>query len=240
MRTRILASLLGLFLLAAPASAQVSPVLNQVQTFWSWAQTARAPDIAATTSSSDTVLGASAPVAIVYNIGSNIAYVKPFKSATTVTAATGIPIPAGGCQSISVAGQSHLAAISVGGTTTLQVALGTGVTGGCGGSSGGGGVNIIAAASGGYTYAHIAAGQATSVIKSSAGTLHSITFNSPATATNVTTIYDNTSGSGNIIGIPTATAVVAPVTVIYDLAFTLGLTIITGTANGSDMTVAFK
>lgn len=97
-----------------------------------------------------------------------------------------------------------------------------------------------AAATGGYSYTHIAAGQATTVVKASAGTLHSITFNSAAAATNITTIYDNPSTSGTVIAIPAAAAVIAPVTVIYDLAFALGLTIITGTANGADMTVTYK
>jgi hypothetical protein len=97
-----------------------------------------------------------------------------------------------------------------------------------------------AASAGGYSYAHVAAGQATTVVKASAGTLHSITFNGPATATNVTTIYDNASTSGTVIGIPLATAVVSPVTVVYDIAFANGLTIITAAANGADMTVSYK
>lgn len=97
-----------------------------------------------------------------------------------------------------------------------------------------------ASATGGYTYAHVAAGQATTVIKAAAGTLHSITFGGAATATNTTTLYDNATGSGTVIGIPSVTALVAPTTLLYDIAFTTGLTIITATANGADMTVAFK
>lgn len=100
--------------------------------------------------------------------------------------------------------------------------------------------NIVANAGGGYTYSHIAAGTATSVIKNGAGFLHTITFNSAASATNVTTIYDNASGAGLVIGIPAATTITFGETLTYDIAFTLGLTIITTTANGGDMTVAFK
>lgn len=101
----------------------------------------------------------------------------------------------------------------------------------------------IATATGGSLYSHIGAGQATTVVKNSAGTLYSITFNSAATVTNVTTVYDNASTSGTVIAIPTATAVVAPTTLNFGpvgIAFANGLTIITTTANGSDMTVAYK
>jgi hypothetical protein len=101
-------------------------------------------------------------------------------------------------------------------------------------------VSQSASATGGYTYAHIVAGAATTVIKASAGTLHSITFGGAATSLNTTTIYDNASGAGTVIGVPSVTALVAPTTLIYDIAFTNGLTIITATANGADMTVAFK
>lgn len=99
---------------------------------------------------------------------------------------------------------------------------------------------LAAIATGGYTYAHVAAGTATTVIKATAGTLHSITFGGAATSLNTTTIYDNATGAGTVIGIPSVTALVAPTTLIYDIAFTTGLTIITATANGADMTVAFK
>ena len=91
-----------------------------------------------------------------------------------------------------------------------------------------------------FSFAYIAPGQATTVVKGSAGFLHSITFNKAAAATNVTTIYDNASGSGTIIAVPLTTAVVSPITVIYDISFINGLTIITGTANGADMTVSYR
>ena len=93
----------------------------------------------------------------------------------------------------------------------------------------------------GNSFLNIAAGQATTVVKSGAGVLKAIIFNGPATATSTTTIYDNTAASGTIIGIPLATAVVSPVTINYnDLAFSTGLTIITATANGANMTVIYR
>lgn len=108
-----------------------------------------------------------------------------------------------------------------------------------------GSINVApqAIATGGATYAHVAAGQATTVIKASAGTLYAITFNSAAAATNVTTIYDNATGSGTVIAIPAATTATVPTDLNFGptgLNFANGLTIITTTANGSDMTVVYK
>lgn len=91
-----------------------------------------------------------------------------------------------------------------------------------------------------FSYAHVAAGQATTIIKSGAGFLHSITFNSAATATNVTTVYDNTAGSGTVIAIPAATTATVPTTLMYDVLFATGLTIVTATANSSDMTISYR
>lgn len=91
-----------------------------------------------------------------------------------------------------------------------------------------------------FTYLNIAAGQATTVVKASAGFLHGIVFNSAATATNVTTVYDHASGVGTVIAIPNAVAATVPNTILFDCAFTTGLTIITATANGSNMTVIYR
>lgn len=98
----------------------------------------------------------------------------------------------------------------------------------------------VAGNAGGYSFLNIAAGQATTTVKSGAGTLHSIILNSAATATNTTTIYDNTAASGTVIGRPAVTTATVPTTLIYDIAFATGLTIITATANGGDMTVIYK
>jgi hypothetical protein len=108
-----------------------------------------------------------------------------------------------------------------------------------------GSVRVIpqAAIAGGATYTRVAAGQATTTIKSGAGTLYAIIFNGPATATNTTTLYDNTAASGTVIGIPLATAVVSPTSVSYGpvgMAFGTGLTVVTAAANGADMTFVWK
>lgn len=91
-----------------------------------------------------------------------------------------------------------------------------------------------------FSYTHIAAGQATTTVKSGAGFLHSITFNGAATATNVTTVYDSTTGSGSVIAVPAATTATIPTTLKYDVSFATGLTILTATANGADMTVSYR
>lgn len=87
-----------------------------------------------------------------------------------------------------------------------------------------------------YQYANIT-GDATTVVKSGRGYLHTITLNAP-TATEVITIYDNTAGSGTKIGTITVPASPQPVTLKYDVAFWTGLTIVTATAT-SDITVSF-
>jgi hypothetical protein len=80
-------------------------------------------------------------------------------------------------------------------------------------------------------------GQATTVVKAGPGMLHSITFNTPV-ATETVTIFDNTAGSGTKIATITVPASPMPVTLFYDVRFSIGLTIVTATAS-SDITVAF-
>jgi hypothetical protein len=96
---------------------------------------------------------------------------------------------------------------------------------------------------GGASFLNIAAGQATTVVKASAGTLYSIVLNSAATATNTTVIYDNATGAGTVIGRPAVTTATVPTTLNFGptgIAFANGLTIITAVANGGDMTVVYK
>jgi hypothetical protein len=107
------------------------------------------------------------------------------------------------------------------------------------------GVNAIPTAStgAGASFLNVVAGQATTVVKSGAGTLYAIVLNSAATATNVTTVYDNTAGSGTVIAIPAVTTATIPVTLSFGttgLAFATGLTVVTATANGGNMTFIYK
>lgn len=81
-------------------------------------------------------------------------------------------------------------------------------------------------------------GQATTVVKSGAGTLSRLVLNAP-TATEVITIYDNTAASGTIIGKITIPASPQPVSIEFGVAFATGLTILTATAS-SDLTVVYR
>jgi len=88
----------------------------------------------------------------------------------------------------------------------------------------------------GYNYRNITTAT-TTVVSSSPGILHAITFNNPV-ATSVITIYDNTSAAGTKIGTITVPASPLPVTLLFDAAFGTGLTIVTATA-ASDITVSY-
>lgn len=80
-------------------------------------------------------------------------------------------------------------------------------------------------------------GDATTVVKNSPGFFHSITLNNPV-ATETITIYDNASATGTKIGTITVPSSPQPVTLFYDVATQIGLTVVTATA-ASDITVSF-
>lgn len=88
-----------------------------------------------------------------------------------------------------------------------------------------------------YNYQNIT-GDTTTFVKSGPGVLHTITFNAP-TAGEVITLYDNTAASGNKIGTITIPTTVINTTLTYDVAFWVGLTIVTATQS-SDITVSFQ
>lgn len=89
-----------------------------------------------------------------------------------------------------------------------------------------------------YTATNIVlAAPTTTVIATGNGVLHSITLNNPA-ATGVITLYNNTAASGTKLATITTPASPQPVTLLYDIAFGIGLTITTATA-AQDITVAW-
>jgi len=92
-----------------------------------------------------------------------------------------------------------------------------------------------ASTSSGYSYNHQSA-NGTVTIKSGAGTLHTVTINTAGTADTVT-LYDSTTGTGTVIAvIGSATEI----SIIYDIAFSTGLTaVITGTT-APDVTFSYK
>lgn len=77
---------------------------------------------------------------------------------------------------------------------------------------------------------------ATTVVKSGVGVLHTVCVNTPA-ATETITIYDNTAASGTKIATITLFASTNPC-FLFDVAFSTGLTVVTATAAG-DITVSF-
>ena len=84
----------------------------------------------------------------------------------------------------------------------------------------------------------VAAAPTTTVVATGNGVLHTITFNKPV-ATNVVTVYNNIAASGTKVATITISASPIPVTLTYDCAFAIGLTIVSATA-ASDITVAWS
>jgi hypothetical protein len=88
-----------------------------------------------------------------------------------------------------------------------------------------------------WVYANITT-QTTTLLKTGAGILHSITFNKPV-ATGTCEFDDALTHTSPVIGTITTPASPMPVTLIYDVEFTTGLSITTGIAS-QDITVAFS
>lgn len=86
-----------------------------------------------------------------------------------------------------------------------------------------------------YNYLNITT-TATTLVKSGAGFLHAIVFNKPA-STGTVKIDDALTDTTPVIGTITSGDAL-PRTVIYDLQFNNGLTIVTGTA-AQDITVIY-
>ncbi len=84
-------------------------------------------------------------------------------------------------------------------------------------------------------YTHISTAT-TTVLKIGSGTLHSIIANNPTN--NNITIYDNTAGSGTIIGIINPGSSAVPFQLSYNTPFFTGLTIVT--AGSPDLTVTYE
>jgi len=80
--------------------------------------------------------------------------------------------------------------------------------------------------------------QATTLVKSGAGFLYSITINKP-TATAVIEIDDALTNTTPIIGKVTVPASPMPITLVYNVAFSTGLSITTSVAD-QDITVSYR
>lgn len=89
-----------------------------------------------------------------------------------------------------------------------------------------------------YLYVNIT-GDATTLVRTGNGVLHTLCFNNP-TATEVITIYDGiAAASGTKIGTITIPSSPQPSCMLYDTVYGVGLTIVTATAS-SDITVSYR
>ncbi len=79
--------------------------------------------------------------------------------------------------------------------------------------------------------------QTTTLVKSGPGILHSVTLNTPTATTTIE--LDDAITNTNPFAIITVPTAPQPVTLIYDVEFTAGLSITTAVAN-SDITVSFS
>lgn len=87
-------------------------------------------------------------------------------------------------------------------------------------------------------YKNVAAGTATTTVKSGAGVLYSVIINTKGASANTLTCYDNTAGSGTKIAIIDTTGGTASIR--YDVAFSTGLTCVSATGTGADYTVSYR
>ena len=82
----------------------------------------------------------------------------------------------------------------------------------------------------------VAAAPTTTLVATGSGVLHSITFNKPV-ATGTCLFYNGITAA-TLLGSITTPANPMPVTLIYDIVFAVGLTIVTGTA-AQDITISW-
>jgi len=87
----------------------------------------------------------------------------------------------------------------------------------------------------GFKYTNITT-NTTTTVKSGAGILHSVSVNTKG-ATDTAQMWDNTSAAGTKIGLLDVT--LAQDTLIYDIAFNIGLTIVTAGTTPADITVTW-
>jgi hypothetical protein len=89
---------------------------------------------------------------------------------------------------------------------------------------------------GALTYAHLNV-NGTTTLKSAGGWLHSVTINTRGASGNTATLYDNINGSGTVLAsIDTTTQIQ---TLLFDAAFTTGLTVVLAAGSAADITVSY-
>lgn len=78
----------------------------------------------------------------------------------------------------------------------------------------------------------------TTLVKSGAGTLRSVTVNALGTVASTVTLYDNTAGSGTKIATISSLSVLGTLT--YEASFAAGLTVVTTGTVAPDVTVSYR
>lgn len=89
----------------------------------------------------------------------------------------------------------------------------------------------------GYSFANITT-STTTTVKSGSGVLHAVIVNTKGTVASTTTIYDNTAGSGTIIGIIDSLTLAG--TFQFDINFATGLTLVTTGTVAPNITVSYR
>lgn len=97
--------------------------------------------------------------------------------------------------------------------------------------------NSVPTVPAGYTYGHISTA-ATTTLKSGAGVLHTVCVNTLGTVASTITVDDATSATTPTIAIINSLALLGCQT--YDVAFTIGLTLVTTGTVAPDVTVSFR
>ena len=101
------------------------------------------------------------------------------------------------------------------------------------------GVGVLAVEEAGRNFSNINTATTTTV-KTGAGFLHNISINTPV-ASGTVTVYANTTAAGTklaTITLPSTITSFSPISLNYDLAFTVGLTVVTSST--SDITITYR
>lgn len=106
----------------------------------------------------------------------------------------------------------------------------------CGNSATACGMTAALAASTGYCFNNITT-NTTTIVKSGPGTLNSVNINTKGSGT-VAILYDSVTASGTKIA-TIDTSVNGP-SALYNLAFTIGLTVVTTGKSPADLTLTYK
>lgn len=89
-----------------------------------------------------------------------------------------------------------------------------------------------------YAYSNLAA-NATTLLKTGQGLLHSIVINNAGASSNVCQVYDGLDAGGTLIATIDTVELNGRV-LLYDVHFRTGLTIVMGTGTAADLTVAYQ